>query len=1194
MFAGKGAGEEVRACVVGCASGEEAYSIAIQLSEYASTLDNAPTIRVFATDIDEAALSTARKGRYPESIAEHVSPERLERFFSKQDGGWQVNRDLREICLFSSHSFIKDPPFSRLDLISCRNVMIYLGQELQRKIISLFHYALRPAGHLFLGPSESAVSQPQLFGTVDKKHRIFQRKETLPRPVVDFPLSDIGCPKLSGEKPRETEERDLPKRLERIILQRYRPACVAVKENGDAVYFSGRLSRYLEQPTGSPDANVVSMAREGMRIPLRTALHRAATARERVVQRLVSVQTNGGISQVDPTVEPIEEFRDANLYMIAFEDASPGESTQQSEAQVQTSSAEETIRHLEDELRSAQEHAQAMFEELESANEELKSANEEYQSTNEELETSKEELQSFNEELGTVNAELNRRVAELDLTNSDLQNLLNSTRIATVFLDMELRIKSFTPAAGGVFRLIAGDVGRPITDLAAQFTGVDLVSDIEEVLKTLTERERQLTGTGERHYQLRILPYRTVKNLIDGVVLTFMDVTTLQKAKRQAEDAKIYAENIIRTVRGPLLVLDADLRVQAANQSFCYTFQVSEDETKDALLYALGDGQWNIPELRRVLGEVLPEKRALTDYKVEYTSPLLGQKTMLLNAREVLQQEGSVPLILLAIEDITERTEAEEKMRHVTEFDEAVMTNMGEGLYTVDGVGFVTSMNPAAEKLLGWSFEELRGQKMHDRTHHHHPDGTPFPAEECPGLQVLTRGRALSGQEDVFIRKDGTFFDVVYSSAPLRSGSEIIGLVVVFRDVTERKRAEALVSLQKQAFEMYASGAPLMEVLATFVRAAERHHPEAVIAVHLLDESGTRFEHTVAPGLPPDYTHAVDGMEVSSAIGPFCEAVLTRQRVVVADVAASAEFPNFAAFVLPLDIRAGWSMPIIASTGRVLGTVAVYYSEPRVPNPASNFFGEIVTRTAAIIVERKQAEEALRRLNEDLMHFAYAASHDLQEPLRMVMTYTQLMARENKGALGPQSDQFIAYAVEGAQRMEALLRDLREYWSVNEQKIESLIPVDCDRVLEKALALLQMPIEESGAVVTHDALLTVIAEELPLTLLFQNLIGNAIKYRRPEAPPHIHVSARQRGGAVEFSVRDNGIGIEAAHLKTIFAPFKRLHGHEYPGTGIGLAICQKIVERYGGRIWVESAYGEGSTFLFAIPAQKQEYSHVRL
>ena len=703
LFEGKAADDHVRACVMGCATGEEAYSIAILLSEYSSTLERAPKIQIFATDIDEGSLARARKGRYPESIAEHVTPERLARFFGKEDGAWQVNRELRETILFSSHSFIKDPPFSRLDLISCRNVMIYLGQELQKKLIPLFHYALRPGGYLFLGPSESTASHKELFGTVDKKHRIFERKETLLRPAVTFPLAEVSRPKQPGARLMpEAEERDIPKRLERIILQRYRPACVAVKENGDAVYFSGRLNDYLEQPTGAPDVNVVNMAREGLRIPVRTALHRAATGRERVVQRQISVQRNGGLSQVDLTVEPIAEFNAAKLYMVVFEDA-VSSTPQLGAAPPADVNFEETIRHLEDELRAAKEHAQAVFEELETSNEELKSANEEYQSTNEELETSKEELQSFNEELQTVNTEISRKSAELDHANSDLQNLLNSTEIATIFLDGELRIKSFTPSAGTVFRLIASDVGRPITDLAAQFSDVELVSDIRETLSTLTGRERPLAGTGGRHYQLRVLPYRTVKNVIDGVVLTFTDVTQAKRAALLIEDAKKYAENIVDTVRSPLLVLDARLKVKSANAAFYEEFQVTPAEAREGI----GGRPWDIPELPRLLNEVISANKRIEDFEFEQDFPDIGRKILCLDARQIRQSRESEPLILMAIEDITARKRAEEKHRAAEARYRALFDLCPIAIYVCDATGVIREFNPRAVEL--WGREPKRG-----------------------------------------------------------------------------------------------------------------------------------------------------------------------------------------------------------------------------------------------------------------------------------------------------------------------------------------------------------------------------------------------------------------------------------------------------------------------------------------------------
>lgn len=884
LFKDKGAGDEVRACVVGCASGEEAYSIAILLSEHAATLDNPPAIKVFATDIDERGLEVARKGRYPESIAEFVSPERLERFFNKEENAYQIKRELREFCIFTNHSFIRDPPFARQDLISCRNVLIYLSSDLQQKIVPLFHYALRPGGYLFLGPSENTSSHRELFRTVDNKQRIFQRKETVARPHVTFPPArDISRPRLSDEPQREGGQ-NISKQLERIILEQYRPACAAVKENGDAVYFSGRIGRYLEPATGTPDSNVINMAREGLRIPLRAALYKAVTSRDSIVHSQVPFQTEAGVTNLDLTVEPIAEFKAANLYMILFEEVpAPPDAAGRPAFDA---SSEETIRHLEDELRSAHEHAQAMFEELESSNEELKSANEEYQSTNEELETSKEEAQSFNEELETINAELNRRVIELDHANSDLQNLNASTQIATIFLDSKLHIKKFTPATSSVFRLIAADVGRPITDLAPQFADTGLVDDITEVLRTLVPRERDLPGTGAQHYLMRILPYRTVHNVIDGVVITFTDVTQIKQLELQAEEAKDYSESIVETVREPLLVLDATLRVRSANPAFFRTFQVTSGATIDHFLYDLGDRQWDIPELRRLLSEILPETKRLDDFRVEHDFPNIGRLTMLLNARQVARRDGMPPLILLAIEDITARS---------------------------------------------------------------------------------------------------------------------------------------------------------------------------------------------------------------------------------------------------------------------------------------------------------QAEHSLLEANQDLQHFAYAASHDLQEPLRMVNNYSQLLARKFKGKLGPEGDQFIIYALDGARRMEVLLKGLRDYWAVNEEKVAQSMTADTTHALEEAIGNLADRIQESAAVVTYDPLPSVRAEEIPLVLLFQNLIGNALKYVRQGEPPRIHVSVQIIDGESQFSVRDNGVGIDKEHLKTIFLPFKRLHGSSYGGSGLGLAICKRIIERYRGQIWAESAVGSGTTFHFTIP-----------
>jgi two-component system CheB/CheR fusion protein len=664
LFADKGANAQVRVCVCGCATGEEAYSLAMLLREHMDRLTVVPRVQVFATDIDAQALEMARRGIYPEGIAEHLTPERLGRFFVKQDHTYQVKPELREMCLFTVHSFTKDPPFARLDLLSCRNVLIYLGSELQHRLLRLFHYALRADGYLFLGPSETLPGQSELFRPLGQ-HRIFQKTDHVVHAPVEFPLTDVRwLPPRPGDASGTSRSSAVGQlnRLERTILEHYAPACVICTAQGEAVYFGCRTGRYLEPPAGAPNVNLVNMARAGLRLPLRTALHQAVTTQQRVVQERVQVHINGGVQPVTLVVEPLPGFDDnISLYMVLFQDVGPTESPAPAEPGAAPPGSEEAYLHaLEQELRATRERLSTIIEELETTNEELSSANEELQSTNEELELSKEELQSLNEELETVNAELCRKVDTLDQTNSDLQNLLDSTQIATIFLDTTLGIKNFTPAISTVLPLRSSDLGRPLGDLAPRFADVDLIGAARDVLRTLAWQERYVRTTdGNAQYLVRLGPYRTVANVINGVVITFTDVTALQQAEEAARAAQIYAESIVATIREPLLVLDATLHVRSANRAFYTVFQVTPAETEGFLLYELGNGQWNIPALRQLLEELLPQQQVLEDFEVTHDFPGIGPRTMRLNARQLFDTASNTALILLAMEDITVRRQAE-------------------------------------------------------------------------------------------------------------------------------------------------------------------------------------------------------------------------------------------------------------------------------------------------------------------------------------------------------------------------------------------------------------------------------------------------------------------------------------------------------------------------------------------------------
>jgi two-component system CheB/CheR fusion protein len=877
--------DPIRIWVPGCATGEEAYSIAIALMEFLNDRKVSIPFEIFATDISETAIEKARVGTYTFAALANVSPLRLARFFTRSERGYQVAKIIRDVCVFARHDVSLDPPFSKLDLISCCNLLIYLGAVLQHKVLSVLHYSLKPAGFLILGPSESAGTLSESFHQVGKTLKIYSMQPDASQPAPRL-SEGHGARGRVNRRQRTAEGGTGPevmKEADRLVLAEYAPPGAIVDDEMNVVQVRGRTAPYLELSPGGPTQNILKLAREGLIAGLGKAVKAARQSNAAAKEDGFRLEDGGQLKDVTIKVIPFRASSASGdrYFLVLFEDtARNGGPRTIYKPAMQGSGGSARLRR---ELAATKEYLQSIVEDSATTLEQLSAANEEAQAGNEELETAQEELESANEELNTLNEELKISNVEFSKVNRDLTNLLESISIPLAMVGRDLRIRRFTRALEPMLSLIPSDVGRSITDLQPQMELPDLRPLLLNAMESGNRKPRNIRDSQGRWYSLRILPSLGPDGKPDGAVLMLIDIDA---AKRGLD----FAEAIVETVREPLVILNQNLQVMKANKTFYETFHAVREETEERLIYDLGNGQWNIPKLRELLENILPAHSTFRGFEVTHEFEHVGRKVMLLNASEIYNPNAQARTILLAIEDVT---------------------------------------------------------------------------------------------------------------------------------------------------------------------------------------------------------------------------------------------------------------------------------------------------------DRKHAEEALQATNAELQHFAYALTHDLQEPLRMVVNFTELLGREYAGKLGKKADQYISYSMDGALRIEALLKALLAYWEITGREQDAFASIDSGAVLAKALLNVEAAIVQSGAIVTSDALPTVVAEEVLLTQLFQNLISNSIKYRSQETP-RIHVSAERDAEGWLFAVRDNGIGIAPEDAGRVFGMFKRLHGSEIPGTGIGLAICRKVVERKGGRIWVESEVGRGATFKFNIPFRRPE------
>lgn len=659
--------QPIRAWIPGCSTGEEAYSLAITILEGLSKAGRGASVQLFATDISNFAIERAREGRYPYSIAADVSLERLRRFFSTIDGGgYRINKAVRNLCVFARHDVTRDPPFSQLDVIFCRNLLIYLSLDLQRRLMSVFHYALKPAGLLVLGNAETIGSSGDLFATVDRKHRIYAKNPGVAAAVPSHVQHGRRAhPARAPARHPDASAKVVEREAARLLQERYAPPGVIVDDDFHVIQFRGQTGAFLEPPPGEPSMNLLKMAREGLLHPLREAIAEVRKDRMTVHKRKLRVRADGGWRVVNIHVTPLVSAERLH-FLVLFEEPTSKAAARRMQRESlaarqllddQRSRPASQLSALRKDLVTTREHLQAMIQDLEAANEELQSANEEIlssneemQSTNEELDTAKEELQSTNEELNTVNEELHIRNEELSRVNSDLMNLLSSVHIAIVIVDADLRIRRFTPMAERALNLIDADIGRPIGHINPNIDCPNLEQLITQVIETLTPCETEVRDQNGQTLALRIRPYKNLENRIDGAVLALFPQSTEHSHTGSAR-ALAYAKAVIETVRHPVVLLGQGWRVQHANRAFTDAFGMSPLVVGGSF-FDLADGMWNIPRLRSVLYTELQKQPSISGVEITHDFPRLGKRHMLVDARWIAVDGDTQQSIVLSFQDL--------------------------------------------------------------------------------------------------------------------------------------------------------------------------------------------------------------------------------------------------------------------------------------------------------------------------------------------------------------------------------------------------------------------------------------------------------------------------------------------------------------------------------------------------------------
>jgi two-component system, chemotaxis family, CheB/CheR fusion protein len=1137
-------GSDVRVWVSGCSTGEEAYSLAIIINECLSELEKRLSVQVYGTDIDLDALRLARAGQYPANIAADVSPERLKRFFAKDDGTYTVNKEIRESVVFAPQNFIKDPPFSRMDLISCRNLLIYLDSDIQKRMMPLLHYALRPGGILFLGTSETVDGASDLFHVLDRKWKIFQRREVaVGADRLKFPtLYKAHSPVSIDEPAREMIVTGIPEIADNVFHDNYAPTFAVVDDKYRPVYVRGRTGNYLEIVSGQPTWNILEMAREGLRSDLTSAIYRAASEKKVIVHEGVRVKHNGGFQFLTLTVAPFTgPGIPPGFLIIVFQENGTAE-----EASAKPSlRGGKRVAGLEEELRLTRENLQATIEELEATNEELKSANEELQSnneelqsTNEELDTSREELQSLNEELTTLNAELQDKNELVGKANDDLNNFVNRTDIAILLLDNELNITRYTPATSAIFNVRQIDIGRPLTEINSKLVRDNQMEDINQVLRTMQPKEIEVHRDDGHWYNMRISPYLTAQNNVRGLVISLLDIDKQKQAAESLRKTSDYLDNLFNYANAPIMVWDPELKITRFNHAFERLTGRSADEMSGKQVDTLippDERREALEKINRITTK--GERLEAVEIPIQHVDGSI--RMVLWNSATVFDADGKTPVTTIAQgQDITERKQAEEKiLQQLNMLEQA-------NIMVMDEESKIVFWNKGAEEMYGYSQQEALGRTPNELLK------TVFPKPLREIKQELVQNGKWKG-ELTHTRRDGVklISSSVWTTFQAKKDHPV-QIIEANTDISELKKAEQDLQQTRDYLDNLLN------------------YANAPIVVWNPDLEITRFNRAF---------ERLTGRDAREILGKKLEIL----------------FPNDsrqASMVLIKKTKQGERWEVVEiPIQHVDGSISTVLW-----NSATLLDADGKTPVATIaqgqdITERKKAEEDLNKYtadlelaNKELESFSYSVSHDLRAPLRGIDGFSEALAEDYKDKLDKEGQGYIDHIRSSAQLMSQLIDDMLKLSRVSraEMKPVNVNLSDIVRSISEELKRSQ-PDRNAEFLISQD--INAVGDKPLLDALMRNLLENSWKFTRKNQRTLIEFGLIHKDGVPVYYVKDNGIGFDMAYADKLFKPFSRLHNQkDYSGSGIGLANVYRIIRRHNGRIWAESVPYKGATFYFTL------------